>query len=189
MLNLFGAIANGLGRMLPGYLNGYRMAIQDNWNDLNQYNRAQAGQLQNAWTEAAFNPSYNQLLAQTALQQLGALDASGEFMIKQQQWPGRMMRGGMLSAAAPGLTAAGIDNTYNMYQRQAMDNALYPDVVARYQEALRTPQMPFGQGGMLNQGGLWNQVQQGMGMNPFNAQPFDAEGEARKRALPSAARG
>ena len=40
-----------VGRLLPGYMQGERQAIQDNWNDLNQYNKAQAGQLQNMFDE------------------------------------------------------------------------------------------------------------------------------------------
>ena len=40
-----------VGRLLPGYMQGERQAIQDNWNDLNQYNKVQAGQLQNMFDE------------------------------------------------------------------------------------------------------------------------------------------
>jgi len=42
-----------VGRLLPGYMQGERQAIQDNWTDLNQYNKVQAGQLQNMFDENA----------------------------------------------------------------------------------------------------------------------------------------
>ena len=49
--NFFGALG-AFSRALPGYVQGERMAVQDNWNDLNQYNKVQSGQIQNAWDEA-----------------------------------------------------------------------------------------------------------------------------------------
>lgn len=55
MFNFLGAIGQ-VGRMLPGYVDGYRNAIADNWKDLNQYSDVQAKQLQNLYTEATFNP-------------------------------------------------------------------------------------------------------------------------------------
>lgn len=55
MFNL-GGFFGGIGRVLPGYTTGYRSAISDNWNDLNQYNQVQAGQIRNAFEEATFNP-------------------------------------------------------------------------------------------------------------------------------------
>lgn len=48
----FGSLFTALGRALPGYVEGHRQAVQDNWNDLQQYNQAQAGQLENMFTEA-----------------------------------------------------------------------------------------------------------------------------------------
>lgn len=54
-MNLLGTISQ-FGRLLPGYIQGERMAVQDNWNDLNQYNQVQRGQIQNAYDEAVFNP-------------------------------------------------------------------------------------------------------------------------------------
>lgn len=46
----------GLARLLPGYIQGQRMANQDNWSDLMNYNKARAGQLSNLWTEATWQP-------------------------------------------------------------------------------------------------------------------------------------
>lgn len=51
-LNFLGALSS----LLPGYIQGRRQAIQDNWQDLQNYNNVQAGQLSNAFTEATFQP-------------------------------------------------------------------------------------------------------------------------------------
>lgn len=54
--DIFGAIG-ALGRLLPGYMQGERQAIQDNWQDLQNYNQAQQDQIQNAFSEATFEPA------------------------------------------------------------------------------------------------------------------------------------
>lgn len=46
----------GLANLLPGYVQGQRQAIQDNWQDLMNYNQVQQGQLSNAFTEATWQP-------------------------------------------------------------------------------------------------------------------------------------
>lgn len=46
----------GLASLLPGYVQGQRQAIQDNWQDLMNYNQVQSGQLSNAFTEATWQP-------------------------------------------------------------------------------------------------------------------------------------
>lgn len=48
-----------LASLLPGYINGQRMANQDNWNDLNQYNQVQQGQQANMYTAATWNDRLN----------------------------------------------------------------------------------------------------------------------------------
>lgn len=50
-----------LGSMLPGYIKGRQQAIQDNWNDLFSYNKAQAGQLQNMFDENAMQDRLNMM--------------------------------------------------------------------------------------------------------------------------------
>lgn len=45
-----------LGSVLPNYIQGQRQAIQDNWTDLMNYNKAQQGQLENAFLETTFGP-------------------------------------------------------------------------------------------------------------------------------------
>ena len=50
-MSFLGGLFQSFGRLLPGYMQGERQAVQDNWNDLNQYNKVQAGQLQNMFDE------------------------------------------------------------------------------------------------------------------------------------------
>ena len=51
----------GLASLLPGYFQGQRMANQDNWQDLMNYNNVQAGQQANAFTEATWQPRLNMM--------------------------------------------------------------------------------------------------------------------------------
>lgn len=48
-----------LASLLPGYVQGQRQAVQDNWQDLMNYNQVQSGQLSNAFTEATWQPRMN----------------------------------------------------------------------------------------------------------------------------------
>ena len=50
-MSFLGGLFQSFGRLLPGYMQGERQAVQDNWTDLNQYNKVQAGQLQNMFDE------------------------------------------------------------------------------------------------------------------------------------------
>ena len=50
-MSFLGGLFQSFGRLLPGYMQGERQAVQDNWMDLNQYNKVQAGQLQNMFDE------------------------------------------------------------------------------------------------------------------------------------------
>lgn len=59
-MSFLGALG-AVGKLLPGYMQGERQAIQDNWNDLNQYNKAQAGQLQNMFDENAMRDRLNMM--------------------------------------------------------------------------------------------------------------------------------
>lgn len=58
-LGNLGSVVGALGSLLPGYMQGERQAVQDNWADLNYYNKAQAGQLQNMYDERVMNDRIN----------------------------------------------------------------------------------------------------------------------------------
>lgn len=57
MFNFLGAIAS----LLPGYVEGRRQAIQDNWSDLSNYNQVRSGQLGNLFTEATWDDRLRQM--------------------------------------------------------------------------------------------------------------------------------
>ena len=59
-MSFLGALG-AVGRLLPGYMKGEQQAIADNWNDLNQYNKVQAGQLQNMFDENAMQDRLNMM--------------------------------------------------------------------------------------------------------------------------------
>ena len=72
-MNFLGALG-AIGRLLPGYVQGERQAIQDNWSDLNNYNTTQAGQLENAYTEATFQPRVSQAYDEAEMSRMGVMD-------------------------------------------------------------------------------------------------------------------
>lgn len=72
-MNLLGALG-AVSRTLPGYMQGYRMAVQDNWNDLNQYNQVWKGQLSNLFDEATFTPAVDMFNANAGIAGLNALN-------------------------------------------------------------------------------------------------------------------
>jgi hypothetical protein len=78
--NFFGALG-AFSRALPGYVQGERMAVQDNWNDLNQYNKVQSGQIQNAWDEAVFNPRLTREYDQAAMSNIGVADSTQNYFL------------------------------------------------------------------------------------------------------------
>ena len=97
----FGSLFSAVGRALPGFIEGERQAVQDNWNDLNQYNRVQAGQLENAWTEATWDPRLFNTWAQAANNDI-MLQASGmELANRVAAQPGMQARAWRFSDYAP----------------------------------------------------------------------------------------
>ena len=99
----FGSLFSAVGRALPGFIEGERQAVQDNWNDLNQYNRVQAGQLENAWTEATWDPRLFNTWAQAANNDI-MLQASGmELANRVAAQPGMQARAWRFSDYAPSI--------------------------------------------------------------------------------------
>ena len=86
-MSFLGGLFQSFGRLLPGYMQGERQAIQDNWNDLNQYNKAQAGQLQNMFDENAMRDRL-QLLKDNVITNNFQQHAAGlDLGIKAAQYP------------------------------------------------------------------------------------------------------
>lgn len=102
MLNIFGAF----GRLLPGYVQGERQAIQDNWQDLSNYNSVQAGQIQNAWDEAAFNPRLTMLQHAMDISDMGVQNQAMDLLTNMAAFPGRLGAADVYSAFYPWVQSA-----------------------------------------------------------------------------------
>lgn len=94
------------GQLMPSFLQGYRAAREDNWDDLNQYNKVQAGQIQNAWSEAIFEPNLNMVWDNAAVSAMNR-DTSGlNYQVRQAAHPGLMQAQITRSYAMPWIAAA-----------------------------------------------------------------------------------
>lgn len=88
-MNFFGALGQ-LGRILPGYVQGRESAINSNWQDLSNYNKIYHGQLANAYDAATWEPQMQDRWKQSALLDLAAKQAEGNYMIWDQSLPQRI---------------------------------------------------------------------------------------------------
>ena len=120
MLNIFGAF----GRLLPGYIQGEREAIKDNWNDLNQYNDVQAGQIKNAWNEAAFQPNLTMLQHAVDQSQMNTMGLGMDFLYKAAQFPGQLQLAESYSALGPAAYQAQLLSGLGMFNPGGFSNLL-----------------------------------------------------------------
>lgn len=97
----FGSLFAAVGRALPGYVEGHRAAVQDNWNDLNQYNRVQAGQFDNAWTEATWEDRLANVDMQRRNNALGLLRNTMVTGLDIAAYPGMYTQRDAMSANMP----------------------------------------------------------------------------------------
>lgn len=88
-MNFFGVLGQ-LGRLLPGYLEGERAAIKDNWQDLQNYNNVQHGQLQNAFDISTWNPQVTREYLSTGMLQNAAQLSSKNLFDTLAAWPGTL---------------------------------------------------------------------------------------------------
>lgn len=141
MFNFFGALGQ-LGRMLPGYMQGERQAVQDNWKDLQNYSQVQASQLGNLFTEATFNPRVNMQYDAAAQSRMATEQAGMQNEYYQAAHPGRLEAAAITGQFAP------LFATQN-----AMLQAMYP---------WQYPGIGFTglMGGLGGYGGMPNPVQQ-----------------------------
>lgn len=151
-MSFLGALG-AVGRLLPGYMQGERQAIQDNWNDLNQYNKAQAGQLQNMFDENAMRDRL-QILNDNAMTNNYQRWAAGfDLGVKAAQYP--LMLGQLGMQAGHFFPVQQMK--WNMLQQQAA-MAMNPRAQAQAQAGQ--------QGNLLQQaalGGLGGGWQYGLG--------------------------
>lgn len=85
-MNFFGILGQ-LGRLLPGYAEGRRQAIQDNWQDLSNYNSVYKGQLQNAFGASTLEPQINNIWNASHIGELAARQAVGQYGLYRQAYP------------------------------------------------------------------------------------------------------
>lgn len=116
MLNFLGALSS----LLPGYIQGRRQAIADNWQDLQNYNNIQAGQLSNAFTEAAWQPRFDMLVDNTKRNNLATLRAIDDYNLYHYAvLPGQM------DLYSTWSNNAGLNQWYqNLLQNKATQTAL-----------------------------------------------------------------
>ena len=74
-MNFFGMLGQ-IGRILPGYVQGRQQAIQDNWQDLQNYNTGFHGQLQNAFDQSTFEPQLRDIDSRSRMLQMAAQQAA-----------------------------------------------------------------------------------------------------------------
>lgn len=163
MLNIFGALG-AIGRLLPGYVQGERQAVQDNWNDLNQYNTVQHNQMQNAFDEMLFNPRVSQGYDQAANSRMGVFQNGMNLNAARMAYPGAMLTAAIDSILRPQVQARLLTGSLGQANATAA-GWMNPAVQAQY--ATGAPfmygaagQQPgFGQGQSLSDLLAWYQQQ------------------------------
>lgn len=123
----FGSLFTALGRALPGFVEGERLANQDNWKDLENYNNVQRGQLENAWTEATWDPRLYNTWAQAANNDI-MLQASGmELANRLAAQPGQQTRNWLYSDYAPSFYPTYYEGLRNAVGRASQMGMALPD--------------------------------------------------------------
>lgn len=123
----FGSLFGAVGHALPGFIEGERAAVQDNWRDLNQYNQVQAGQLENAWTEATWDPRLFNTWANAASNDI-VLQASGmELANRLAAQPGQQTRNWLFSDYADDFYPAYYNGLGTAVGRAAQMGMALPD--------------------------------------------------------------
>lgn len=85
-MNFLGALG-AVGRLLPGYIKGEQQANADNWNDLLNYNKVQAGQLQNMFDENAMRHRLNMVEDAARIQNAQRWAADLDLGVKAAGYP------------------------------------------------------------------------------------------------------
>lgn len=113
-----------LASLLPGYVQGQRMANQDNWNDLNQYNKVQEGQLANAFLEATWTPRVNQYWWNNLNNAMGVWGNSIDLAQKTMEAPGNLIQANARSSYMPWIADDQNRAIMEMYQRAGLMGGL-----------------------------------------------------------------
>ena len=91
----------GLASLLPGYIQGQRMANQDNWQDLMNYNKVQQGQQSNAFTEATWTPRVGMMWDQLMNSNMGVFNNTLTSAVNYAGFPEQLYNAQARSMYAP----------------------------------------------------------------------------------------
>lgn len=97
----FGSLLGAVAGLLPGYMEGERQAVKDNWQDLTNYNQVQQGQLGNLFLEGTMPQRFQMFNAQAYRQGLGAINDTLATLAQYYGAPGQMLNGAANSIYAP----------------------------------------------------------------------------------------
>lgn len=106
---------SSIGQILPGYIEGRQQAIEDNWKDLDQYNKTQAGQLDNMFTEQTMDERLGMMADAANNSYMGMLNNAMMLDVNKAYQPGRLNFGAGFSAYSPYLA----QYMYDAQARQA----------------------------------------------------------------------
>lgn len=90
-----------LASLLPNYIQGQRMAVNDNWNDLMKYNQVQQGQQANTFTEATWQPRVDMVWNEGVNSSLGTGANAMRYRVMQAGFPGEYMNSLLGSVYGP----------------------------------------------------------------------------------------
>ena len=96
----FGFLGN-LSRALPGYIEGQRQAVQDNWQDLKNWNEVYSGQLGNMYAAETFQDRLSRERDLAALSQMGVEQGRANLDLLRRRLPGEQWASDFMSAWRP----------------------------------------------------------------------------------------
>ena len=99
-------------RLIPGYMDGRRQAIADNWTDLMNYNQVQKGQISNLFDIATFAPDIRRANAAASNAEMGMVQNSLGLAQSMAGFPGQMDYYNAWSMYAPYSAPLYFDNQY-----------------------------------------------------------------------------
>lgn len=146
MLNIFGALGH-VARLLPGYVEGQRQAVSDNWRDLQQYNQVQAGQLQNMATERTMPWYFNMYADAANNSRINAYLKAMQGLTKMAGWGGEMETALLSNKWNPLLFQKNATSLFNQFDNDG--NQMLPglgiglsDITQMYQQGMQPGQQP-----------------------------------------------
>lgn len=106
----------GLSSLLPGYVEGREKAIRSNFQDMNDYNQVQQGQVSNLYDIATFRNNVERDNIQTELADLSADRNFADMVLYWMGFPGQIAQQQSFSMAAPYLFPTMYGSQLNQYR-------------------------------------------------------------------------